>query len=529
MEHLCLMILSLLLSVAHSRRDDRTTCKPVTASFCQDVGYTTTAHPSGAVGFNLQQIGQIVGTACSPHIATLMCRVAIPECGSEEDSRMKPCRSLCVKVKADCESALRAKRLSWPTRLQCEALPESNCVQGQEDTPVFQVDTSSCETITVPLCKNLPYNETIMPNMLRHQSQDEARLEIHQFWPLVEVECSPHLKPFLCSLYIPKCVSGKPEPPCRTLCEEARSGCYPLMRQYGFEWPKAFDCPTFTTESCESYGLTSSVCESITIPMCKDLPYNQTIFPNLLGHTSQRQAFTMMSFFNSMVQALCGGDIRVFLCRAYAPQCEGGQALQPCRSFCEKAQKQCGEKMSNFGVSWPNELQCSAFPEENCISQEDKSPKMMNAEDVLALLNAGGYSVQGKSLRLKTARLLLTLMDADNSGNLNAAEYFKLEHYVAVIRREYVESHESRNPPSVKQNQMKKAVAARGFSLDDDTFRVLWEEYCSQDGNDYDNYVSVLTKLQILKDRFQARLLTLPCDCQVASFSLKQFMKSAII
>lgn len=125
------VVLGLLLSPqrAQSVRDKRATCKPVTASFCQGVGYTTTHQPTGASGYSLQQIGQIVETACSPAVATVMCRVVVPECSSEDDSRLKPCRALCEKVKTDCESALRAKRLSWPPRLRCEALPQSNCVQ----------------------------------------------------------------------------------------------------------------------------------------------------------------------------------------------------------------------------------------------------------------------------------------------------------------------------------------------------------------------------------------------------------------
>ena len=129
MMHWVLVVLGLLLSPqkAHSWRDENS--KPVTASFCRDVGYTTTLHPSGVQGFNLQQIGQMVETACSPYVATLMCRVVVPECGPEDDTQIKPCRALCEKVKTDCDSAFKAKRLYWPTRLRCEALPESNCVQ----------------------------------------------------------------------------------------------------------------------------------------------------------------------------------------------------------------------------------------------------------------------------------------------------------------------------------------------------------------------------------------------------------------
>uniref|UniRef100_A0A672FWN2 FZ domain-containing protein n=1 Tax=Salarias fasciatus TaxID=181472 RepID=A0A672FWN2_SALFA len=87
------------------------------------------------------------------------------------------------------------------------------------------------------------------------------------------------------------------------------------------------------------------------------LSYNQTIVPNLLGHTSQREAVSKMSFFNSLVQAVCSADIRRFLCRVYAPQCVSGTVQWPCRSFCERARRDCETHMSSFGVSWPSELQ----------------------------------------------------------------------------------------------------------------------------------------------------------------------------
>lgn len=130
MKSLVLVLLGWLLSQrvdgSTSKRDN---CKPITASFCQGLGYTTSLHPSGGLTFNMQQIGQMVESGCSPNIATLMCRAAVPECGSESDSQKKPCRALCEKVKTDCEATFRAKRLYWPTRLRCEALPESSCVQ----------------------------------------------------------------------------------------------------------------------------------------------------------------------------------------------------------------------------------------------------------------------------------------------------------------------------------------------------------------------------------------------------------------
>ncbi|RZC43265.1 Frizzled and/or Fz domain containing protein [Asbolus verrucosus] len=104
-----------------------------------------------------------------------------------------------------------------------------------------------CEEITIPMCMNIGYNLTRMPNELNHETQEEAGLEVHQFWPLVEIKCSLDLKFFLCSMYAPICLPGykKPLPPCQGLCRRAREGCEPIMTQYGFKWPERMDCDQF--------------------------------------------------------------------------------------------------------------------------------------------------------------------------------------------------------------------------------------------------------------------------------------------
>jgi frizzled 5/8 len=103
---------------------------------------------------------------------------------------------------------------------------------------------SRCEEITIPMCRGIGYNLTSFPNEMNHESQDEAGLEVHQFWPLVEIKCSPDLKFFLCSMYTPICIEDyhKPLPVCRSVCERARSGCAPIMQQYSFSWPERMAC-----------------------------------------------------------------------------------------------------------------------------------------------------------------------------------------------------------------------------------------------------------------------------------------------
>ncbi|KAF6017318.1 FZD8 [Bugula neritina] len=107
------------------------------------------------------------------------------------------------------------------------------------------------------MCKGIGYNETYMPNQFNHDNQEEAGLEVHQFWPLVEIQCSPDLQFFLCSLYTPICIQNyhKPLPACRSVCERAKAGCAPLMRQYGFSWPDKMNC-----ENLPEYGDSENLC-----------------------------------------------------------------------------------------------------------------------------------------------------------------------------------------------------------------------------------------------------------------------------
>lgn len=51
-------------------------------------------------------------------------------------------------------------------------------------------------------------------------------------------------------------------------------------------------------------------------------------------------------------------------------------------------------------------------------------------------------------------------VQADKSGDLDTVEVFKLEHYVAVVRREYMESYDRRTSPYMTQAQTKKAVSS---------------------------------------------------------------------
>ena len=88
------------------------------------------------------------------------------------------------------------------------------------------------------MCADIGYNYTSMElSPFHHTSQEEAGLEAHQFFPLVQVGCSDDLKPLLCGLYTPVCMQNYNNflPPCRFICERAKAGCEHLMTRFGFE------------------------------------------------------------------------------------------------------------------------------------------------------------------------------------------------------------------------------------------------------------------------------------------------------
>ena len=108
----------------------------------------------------------------------------------------------------------------------------------------------TCEAINIPMCKGESYNQTVYPNLHVH-TQEDAGLKIQTFYPLVQVGCSAHLRSFLCSVYAPECVDGRPRAPCRATCELARGGCEALMNNFGFPWPDTLRCENFTMETCD--------------------------------------------------------------------------------------------------------------------------------------------------------------------------------------------------------------------------------------------------------------------------------------
>ncbi|XP_023657602.1 secreted frizzled-related protein 3 [Paramormyrops kingsleyae] len=102
-----------------------------------------------------------------------------------------------------------------------------------------------CEPVRIPMCKSMPWNMTKMPNHLHHSTQANAMLAIEQFEGLLGTRCSPVLLFYLCAMYGPICTpefQQEPIKPCKSVCERAKSGCEPVMKQYNHTWPESLAC-----------------------------------------------------------------------------------------------------------------------------------------------------------------------------------------------------------------------------------------------------------------------------------------------
>ncbi|XP_050697804.1 frizzled-10-B-like [Eriocheir sinensis] len=111
-----------------------------------------------------------------------------------------------------------------------------------------------CERITIPMCQEVKYNYTKMPNLLGQFSQGEAAIKVHEYMPLVDIGCSQHLRFFLCSVYAPMCtpILDAGIPSCRSICLEVRKNCLPVLQKFNYTWPAALDCSRLPNPSPET-------------------------------------------------------------------------------------------------------------------------------------------------------------------------------------------------------------------------------------------------------------------------------------
>ena len=102
---------------------------------------------------------------------------------------------------------------------------------------------------TMTLCRDIGYKQMRLPNLLDHETLDEAVDQTRVWVPLLNLHCHPDTKLFLCSLYSPVCLEPSVYP-CKSLCEGVKRGCEERINNYGYPWPEILRCDKFPDELC---------------------------------------------------------------------------------------------------------------------------------------------------------------------------------------------------------------------------------------------------------------------------------------
>ncbi|XP_048091985.1 atrial natriuretic peptide-converting enzyme [Alosa alosa] len=129
-------------------------------------------------------------------------------------------------------------------------------------------------------------------------------------------------------------------------------------------------CPSGCQGSvpCDGHNSTCNRCEPISLELCMNMPYNGTIFPNFLGHRSQRESSVSWeaNLFPALVQTSCYRYLMFFACTLLVPKCDPHthQRVPPCRSLCRSSKERCESVLGIVGLPWPEDTDCAQFPED---------------------------------------------------------------------------------------------------------------------------------------------------------------------
>ncbi|XP_022101321.1 uncharacterized protein LOC110984961 [Acanthaster planci] len=291
----------------------------------------------------------------------------------------------------------------------------SRTVQQDYCTHHVNLTFSACQTIEllgqqdamVPLD-----NITYLPNIFGHETMAQAVAGYHDFYPFLQVQCSPHLQQFLCSVLFPRCFPGMSMPflPCRNFCQRVRDDCTSGVA-LGVAWPESLNCDRFDEYDSDSFCFdpllgededdegndsegedSSKVTPTPTVihpepsqrcqplpndPICQAMSYSTVIFPNIAGQQNPTEALVELHKYSVFMSEgrQCSDLLRSYLCLAYLPPCKIIEdvtvPIPPCRSLCQQVlTKSCLSVIDIFRMKLPPSVtDCSVYP-----TQSDSYP-----------------------------------------------------------------------------------------------------------------------------------------------------------
>ncbi|XP_066270065.1 uncharacterized protein [Branchiostoma lanceolatum] len=307
-------------------------CEPVENGQCATMGYQTRfPHPyldyeSQDEAFEeFRKYLQI--SSCHPYLEDYLCEFFFPRCTARGARPM--CRSYCYEMSEACWNNAVAVGIEWDTR-GCDILelPEENCIRSPF------ADVKQCNPRQTTCQRN--WNET-------RAVSDPVCLEPAQ------------------------------------MCDGRRDCPLGEDEEYCYCEPQSLDSSLARPENAgileASLDPKCDGCQPITLPLCLDMPWKATRFPNMLGHPGQltiqadRDSGAMLTM---LANSNCHEHIHFAVCAAVTPKCEGGGRLAPCRQFCKEIQASCEHVLISLDQPWPFDCDGMPRPDEDvpCITPD---------------------------------------------------------------------------------------------------------------------------------------------------------------
>ncbi|XP_074601208.1 atrial natriuretic peptide-converting enzyme isoform X2 [Brevipalpus obovatus] len=123
----------------------------------------------------------------------------------------------------------------WESRTQFPGLLEG---LSTEATP----PPRRCARIGLPFCSVLPYNYTSYPNIVGHWNVSSLEEDFVSFRQIVDAECYPLAREFVCRLVQPECEEDTMIWPCRDFCEDFYRSCKDWIPK---KWASKMKCKRF--------------------------------------------------------------------------------------------------------------------------------------------------------------------------------------------------------------------------------------------------------------------------------------------
>ena len=205
---------------------------------------------------HFQSFEPIINNTCSDQLKFLICGSHYPVCIPDVQDSSKvntyyPCKSVCRKVRRNCEQLLIENDATWPDLLDCDNFTSKRdgiCIEEVSVKPKCEPLDSRVQSVCGVLNKD--YTLTRFPHG-NFKTQNDAYKVFESHFNNFS-NCSPELLAFLCYHYFPSCSLDEEEPepkvPCKAVCRKARNGCEECFKQKNknLDWPEEFDCDNYS-------------------------------------------------------------------------------------------------------------------------------------------------------------------------------------------------------------------------------------------------------------------------------------------